>query len=137
MDRSGLMPQCGRLKFEATANAEPKNAASAVPDFLFQAKDNGAVATIPVGQRFQIQVEENPTTGYKWSEPEFDKQCLLLESDQYTPYKEAGIGGGGIRLFAFTVKSECKTTVRLMYKRPWETNVAPEATFEITVSGSH
>jgi inhibitor of cysteine peptidase len=105
-------------------------------DVVFKAEDNGRVANVPVGRRFGIRLEENPTTGYKWSKPEFDSSCLRLGSDEYTPYKGTGIGGGGVREFEFTPLAECRTTIRLMNRRPWETNVTPVATFEITVVGT-
>jgi inhibitor of cysteine peptidase len=107
-----------------------------MPDLVFQDKDNRKVVTIPVGARFRIRLDENPTTGYKWSSPEFDSHCLRLGSDEYKRYPEAGIGGGGIREFEFTATSECRTTIRLALRRPWETDVAPEATFELTVAAT-
>lgn len=106
-----------------------------MPDSTFQAKDNGKTVSIPVGQRFRLELEENPTTGYRWSVPEFDQKCLVLESNEYTPAGGAGIGGGGVRQFGFAVKSPCRTKIHLMNKRPWEKDAAPEATFEITVIG--
>jgi inhibitor of cysteine peptidase len=136
MDKLELTPQCGRFNCEPVADAEAVSLPSTMPDLIFQAEDNGRVANVPVGRRFRIRLEENPTTGYKWSKPDFDASCLRLESDEYTPYKEAGIGGGGVREFEFTATAECRTTIHLVNKRPWETSVAPTATFEITVVGT-
>jgi len=104
-----------------------------VPDTLFEAKDNGAVASVEVGERFRLRLEENPTTGYKWSKPDFDTACLQLLSDEYKPHQGAAIGGGGVREFEFAPTGPCRTTIRLTNRRPWETNVAPAATFEMTI----
>jgi inhibitor of cysteine peptidase len=107
-----------------------------VPDAVFQARDNGKTVSVPIGQRFRIELEENPTTGYKWTVPEFDQTCLALEMDEYTPAKTSGIGGGGIRQFVFAIKSACRVTLRMVNKRPWETDGEPAARFEITIVGS-
>jgi inhibitor of cysteine peptidase len=118
---------CGRSKFKVVEN---------VPDVTFQAKDNGKTVSVPVGQHFRVVLKENPTTGYKWDVPEFDEQCLSLESNDYTLADGGGVGGGGVRQFEFAVRSACKTTLRLVNKRSWEKNVMPAAGFEITVVGT-
>src|ERR1700692_3571718 len=91
--RSVSTLRCGRLK--------SKDAANLVPPSSFRAKDNGKTVEIPVGARFCIELEENPTTGYKWSVPAFDEKCLVLKSDQYPPSKGTGIGRVGILKFGF------------------------------------
>src|ERR1700683_4440650 len=61
MDKSASTPQCGGCRFELAENGP--DTGSAVPDLQFETKDNGTAANIPVGRRFQILLEENPTTG--------------------------------------------------------------------------
>lgn len=107
-----------------------------MPNLEFEAADDGKVVNVPVGRRFRIRLEENPTTGYRWAAPEFDGSCLGLEADSYAPHQGAAIGGGGVRQFEFAVKSECRTTIRLINRRSWETNAAPRATYELTVVGT-
>lgn len=107
-----------------------------MPDLQFQANDNGTAANIAVGRRFQIRLAENPTTGYRWLDPEFDKACLRLESADFVAHAGGGVGGGGIRQFEFSVTAPCRTTIRLVNKRPWETNATPQKTFALTVVGT-
>ncbi len=102
-------------------------------EIIFQAEDNGRVAQIPIGRRFRIRLEENPTTGYKWSQPDFAADCLRLESDEYIRHEGAGVGGGGVREFGFIPIAECRTTIHLTKRRPWETGVTPGATFELSI----
>ena len=102
----------------------------------YQEGDRGRTVSLAVGTRFSVALEENPTAGYKWSAPKFDGRSLALEADDYTLAKGAAIGGGGTRKFVFVVKSIGRTTIRLVYKRPWEKDAAPEATFELTVVGT-
>jgi inhibitor of cysteine peptidase len=107
-----------------------------VTTLTYQEGDRGRTVSLTVGTRFSIELEENPTTGYKWSTPEFDEKSLALEADDYTLAKGAAIGGGGTRKFGFVVKSTGRTTIRLVYRRPWERDAAPEAVFELTVVGT-
>ena len=128
MDRSASTPQCGRSKSNASGKV--------VPTLTYHAQDRGKTVSIAVGTRFSIELDENPTTGYRWSAPTFDEKYLVLEADEYTPAAGAAIGGGGIRQFVFAVKSAGRTAIRLENKRPWERDAAPAATFEMTVVGT-
>ena len=106
-----------------------------MPELLFEAKDNGTEARIPVQQHFQIRLEENPTTGYQWTAPEFDAKCLRLESNTYSRY-DGGVGSGGLRQLEFSVLAECRATIHLAYRRSWETTAAPRRTFDLTIVGT-
>ncbi|PYM64098.1 MAG: hypothetical protein DMD79_07085, partial [Candidatus Rokuibacteriota bacterium] len=57
--------------------------------------------SIAVGTRLCIELQENPTTGYRWGQLDFDKERLGLESDAYTPAGGTGVGGGGSHRFVF------------------------------------
>jgi predicted secreted protein len=107
-----------------------------VSELIFEAKDSGTQARVPVRGHVLIRLEENPTTGYQWTAPEFDANCLHLESNTYTRRESAGVGGGGIRQFEFSVIAACRATIHLAYKRPWETDTAVRRTFELTIVGT-
>jgi inhibitor of cysteine peptidase len=99
----------------------------------YGAKDAGTTITVAVGTRFTIELEENATTGYTWSSPEFDQKVLALSGDEYTLPEGAAIGGGGMRKFEFVARTAGRTVIRLGYRQPWMPNAPPEATFELTV----
>ena len=99
----------------------------------FTESDSGKTVSIVVGARFTVELQENPTTGYKWARPDFDAKLLSLESDAYVLAEGTGIGGGGSHSFLFLAKACGETTIRFEYKRPWERGVAPESRFELTV----
>jgi inhibitor of cysteine peptidase len=103
-----------------------------MPALSYGPKDAGKSVTLSAGARFFIELEENPTTGYKWSSPEFDEKVLALSSDEYTPAEGAAIGGGGMRKFEFVARTAGRTVIRLGYRQPWMPNAPPEATFELT-----
>jgi inhibitor of cysteine peptidase len=127
----------GQIGIDAAMWApEIEGGTSSVTSFTYRERDRGRTASFTVGTRFFIELKENPTTGYKWSAPEFDERSLTLEVDNYTPAGGAAIGGGGIRKFGFLVKSASRTTIHLAYRRPWEKDAAPDAVFELTIVGT-
>jgi inhibitor of cysteine peptidase len=103
-----------------------------MPAVSYGAKDAGKTVTVAVGARFSVELEENPTTGYTWSSPEFDEKVLAPAGDRYTPAGGA-IGGGGSHVFEFVARAAGRTAIRLAYRRSWERGVPPEASFELTV----
>lgn len=105
-------------------------------DLVFGAEHNGKVMDVPVGRPFHIRLEETPSTGYKWSVPRFDANCLELHSDGFAPYQNIGVGGGGVHDFEFIATSACRTTIRAIKKRPWESDTQSQPTFEITIVGT-
>src|SRR5438105_2493200 len=126
--KSALTLQCGLWKSEVIICLRPAKIGNIVADSPYQEKDNGKTVSIPVGKRFTIELTENPTTGYEWSEPTFDEMCLSLESDEYSS-KSVGIGGGGARRFVLFGKTACSPTSRLVNRGPAERNVEPQGTF--------
>jgi inhibitor of cysteine peptidase len=103
-----------------------------VPSVSYGAKDAGRTVTLAVGTRFIVELEENATTGYTWSSPEFDEKIVALTGDEPTRVGSA-IGAGGTRKFEFATRAPGKTTIRLGLRQPWMPNAAPEATFELSV----
>jgi len=103
---------------------------------VFREQDSGRTVEEAVGGRFCVELVENGTTGYVWSRPEFDGKLLALESDESVPAAGGTVGAGGVRRFVFRIKAAGRATVRLAYRRPWETGVNPASRFELTVVGS-
>jgi inhibitor of cysteine peptidase len=104
-----------------------------VAEFVFQEKDNGQLAQVPRGSTITVELPENPTTGYKWTRPVFDEVFLVLERDQFLPAEQAAIGAGGIRQFVFRAKSAGHTVVRLLNKRPWQSDEQAATTFTLPI----
>lgn len=104
------------------------------PTVIFHTGDNGRTVDVMAGQCLAVVLEENPTTGYRWSDPEFDAQCLTLDSDDFAraPVAGAVMGVGGTRTFLFKTGGNCRTTLHTELKRSWDRGVAPAATFTLT-----
>lgn len=101
-------------------------------------QDNNKTLKLIVGQRFTVQLKENPTTGYQWAiDTESDK--LSLEQDEYVLDKMPDVnnqhivGGGGTRKFVFAVKKSGTTTLKLKHWRFWEKAPSIVERFSITI----
>ncbi|MCU0637418.1 MAG: protease inhibitor I42 family protein, partial [Methanothrix sp.] len=89
-----------------------------------------------VGEPFTITLPSNPSTGYTWT---FDYDYVLLKAEQaeFEPpaAQSIRIGSGGSSVFIFTPIATGKTTIRFVYKRPWENIVAETRTYYVDISG--
>ena len=105
-----------------------------MPDFTLTEEDSGKRAKVPVGARVNIRLQENPTTGYRWSLRDFKSESLALESDEHESASASGIGGGGIRNFLFVAKAAGTTTIILQNIRAWETEERAPKTFSVVIT---
>jgi predicted secreted protein len=96
-------------------------------------EDDGKTVQVSVGDKFEIKLEGNATTGYQWSLLENtlpDSIQILLH--QYHPDLPVLAGSGGSH--HFTARALKPGTFRLQfeYKRNWEP--APIRNFQVTLS---
>ena len=86
---------------------------------------------VKVGDKFEISMEENPTTGYVWlmldQELEFHglKGVVRLSDSRYEPAKQQEdapimVGAPGTRTMEMEALDEGQGTVHLIMGRPWE-----------------
>jgi inhibitor of cysteine peptidase len=81
---------------------------------------NGKTIDLSVGQVFLIQLDENPTTGYRWDVCEIDPDLIERTEDQYSQNLGSETGGGGVRIFKFTAKKTGQSQIQLKHWRSWE-----------------
>ena len=89
-----------------------------------------------VNELFQIQLSENPTTGYGWAVALMPQNICLLQSS-YTPepFPSAPLGSGGTRTFIFGGLSPGQGRIKLMYVRPWDLlNPADTAIYDVVIN---
>jgi predicted secreted protein len=103
-------------------------------DLTLHQSDSGRTLRVGIGTKFRLDLDENRTTGYSWSQPEFDAAILSLESDDVVP--APGVGGAGSRRFTWLVNAAGRTTVSLAYKRAWEQNAAASSRFDVTIASA-
>ena len=91
---------------------------------------------VALGEEFEIRLPANQTTGYRWElgNPP-DESIVRLLNSRYEAEPTDVVGSGGITVFTFEGVGAGRTSIKLVYVRPWEKGVAParEATYAIVV----
>ena len=101
---------------------------------LTEADEGGAFELKRVGDQLVVVLEGNPTTGYLWEVEGVDKSILQpIDDAVFLPDSDA-IGSGGKLTLRFHAMATGQTTLRLVYHRPWEEDVAPLKTFEVNIA---
>ena len=91
---------------------------------------------VQVGEQFVITLESNPTTGYSWQlGSPLDESVVKLVGSEFKQPDTKLIGAGGKESWTFQGVGPGRTSIRLDYVRPWETNVPParSETFVVNV----
>ena len=104
----------------------------------FTQKDNNASVNFKTGERFQVRLESNQTTGYGWKLSEKTDIGIIttISSTYETSSNDKDIAGaGGFETFTFQAVKPGQTKLILEYVRSWEEEVEPVETYtlEITV----
>lgn len=100
------------------------------------AEDDGKTVGAVVGKPVEVSLKGNPTTGYSWRTAALTGDSLeQLGKPKYVPrpHRPGMVGVGGTFLFTFKAVKPGKTTLKLVYVRPWEKNKPPAKTFSATI----
>ena len=65
-------------------------------EFTFGEKDNGALVQVRRGTKITIELNENPTTGYRWMISSIDEVFLAPEGDAFLSGDPKSPGTGGL-----------------------------------------
>ena len=95
---------------------------------------NGQTIELEAGQKLQISLAGNPTTGFNWELLEFDPAVLKQVGDMEYKADSKLIGSGGVITFTFKALASGSTTIQLIYHRSWETDVPPANTYELGIT---
>ena len=96
--------------------------------------DNGKTISVSQGSTVQIQLDENPTTGYSWNvttTPGLAISDSKYVSSNLTP---GVVGVGGVHEWTVVANDKGQQQFSGIYKRPWEPTVGNETTFSMTIS---
>ena len=98
--------------------------------------ESGKALVIESGQRFAIELDSNPGTGYQWrwvNKP--NPAHIKLEEEVHRPRlgNRLLIGGSGLDVWTFRALQNGYTALELEYRRPWE-NKAPLSRFTLDVT---
>jgi inhibitor of cysteine peptidase len=98
---------------------------------------NGGSVEVKNGQILVVALESNPTTGYAWEVSEVDSGLLQLQGQSDYKAGDTGgtlvVGAGGAESFRFLASGSGETTLKMVYRRSWETDVEPLQTFSVQV----
>ena len=80
--------------------------------------DQGKIFTVRRGDGSVINLPENPTTGYQWAIARIDANLIELQNSEFSLPENAGVGGGGERIFTFKTKATGTARLQLKEWRP-------------------
>jgi inhibitor of cysteine peptidase len=104
-----------------------------VADFIFGEKDDGALVRLRRGAKITIELEENPSTGYRWMISSIDKRFLVPEGDAFLTGDRMSPGAGGLRRFFFRAKAPGCTALSLINKRAWQRDDQAVDSFKLAI----
>ena len=103
---------------------------------LEQNQQSKCPLSLHVGQQFNLRLPSNPTTGFRWLLRDSAPQVLKsLGPEVYSNPEDSGlVGSAGQSSWRFEAAQPGSGRLLLVYRRPWETGVAPEQTFDCQVT---
>lgn len=107
-------------------------ASGATPRRLTQA-DDGQLVELRPGERLEVTLAGNPTTGYLWEVAEVDSAVLRLVGKVSYHQEGAGIGAGGVFTATLEAVAAGRTDLRLVYQRPFERDQPPAQAFAVRI----
>lgn len=99
-----------------------------------EAKDNGRQIELEKGQTLAINLEGNPSTGYTWEMVESEDSILRQVGETEFEAESDLVGAPGTQTLRFQAVESGQTELKLVYHRPWETDVEPLETFTLQVT---
>jgi inhibitor of cysteine peptidase len=106
------------------------------PAVKLDVADDGKTVSAIIGQKIEISLEGNITTGYSWQVGELGgKAVVSLGEPAYVTRQHAPgmVGVGGTFTFELAAVAAGTAKLRLIYVRPWEKDQPPEKTFTVTI----
>ena len=96
--------------------------------------DNNRTAVLKVGERLEVRLPENSSTGFAWAIDDTDRRLLKLDNATYTPPAENGfIGTRGQRAFIFTAQQPGEIALKFKYWRVWQGDDSIKERFAVTL----
>ncbi len=96
-------------------------------------KDAGTTVHVKQGSIVNVQLEGNPTTGYTWEVAPGGSVGLEQQGEPTFKADSNALGSGGMMTLQFKAAQAGTTTLKMIYHRTFEPNVAPLHTYEVTI----
>ena len=118
----------------ATAAAtDTPTAKPASPAVKLTAGDAGKLINLQIGQTLGITLAGNPSTGYTWEMEPVEQPILSQVGEPVIQPSSNLIGAPALLSFTFKADANGTQLLRLIYHRPWEKDVPPVNSFDVTV----
>jgi inhibitor of cysteine peptidase len=88
---------------------------------------------VAIGEEITIRLAENPSTGFRWTEPEYDPDVLEYLGSEF----EAGgtrPGAAGTEVIRLRAAAPGESSIRIRNVRPTVPGSPGESQFELTIS---
>ena len=95
---------------------------------------NGGQVEIALGEQLEIQLPENPTTGYRWHLQKSGSPILEVQEDSYQVAGAARGAGGTQRRWRLRSLQAGRTQLAIEHRRSWETNVTETFVVDVQVT---
>jgi inhibitor of cysteine peptidase len=95
--------------------------------------DTGSETSLAVGDRLEVELEANPTTGYSWEAAPLPDGLSLVSSE----FEEPGgslVGAPGTEVFVFDVVAAGDGILRFEYVRPFDDPVVADKIVEFVLT---
>lgn len=112
-------------------NSDQSNSLKQDKVFVLSANQT-AEQSLRVGDTFLVEIESNPSTGYRWvmTNRKDILKCIQLKKEQTFPATSSGtnlVGAPGKQQWQLMAKCVGETQIRFEYRRPWEAMSVPAA----------
>ena len=105
-----------------------------VPDSaprVLREADKGAVVQLKQGDRFELHLKSNPTTGYVWTLAPESTPIVKLTAQSHTQPAQPGVGHPIMQIFAFQAIHRGQGVLLLHYIRTWEKLAPGEPQYDL------
>ena len=96
--------------------------------------DAGRSIELRAGDKLEVTLPGNPTTGFQWDVSYGNTTILQPSGESKFEPPSSAIGHGGQITLRFAAVGSGQTELKLIYHRPFEQDVPPAQTFEVTVT---
>lgn len=106
-----------------------------MPHIELDKTDAGLSRSAAPGDAITVELDEIPTSGYRWELDAYDPSVLEPDGDDFSPATDGTLGGGGTRRFRLKVVGSGTSQLKFVRRRAWEPGVVVQA-FETTIEAT-
>jgi inhibitor of cysteine peptidase len=96
-------------------------------------EDNGKTIELKAGDKLVVYLDENPTTGYRWTVEQGGEGIFDPPNSEFIQTPEAKTGAGGKRVFTFHALKPGKTSLKLKHWRAWQGDSSVTTHFSVEI----